>query len=328
MRSRSAGTLATGKAMYQILGLSEDAEAVYRLLLADGPLHADTFAMNPAETAIIERSRAEGLVYGKDLLTAARPGLAMKGRLLERQRAMNAAEALMSEFETLYQSNSRHSAVEVPVEVLTDSDHVRKTFREIQQTARRELLSFVTAPYRVVTGPPSEIEEDHPRCRILIEEAAFKDEAAVEAAQHSAERGCEVRVIERLPFKLLIGDRGQAIVPQLPGEEVPVLLVNPGTIMDALVATFEVFWERALPRQTAWRNTGADEERPTEQEITILRHLARGATEQQIATTLGISKRTVIRRIQQIMDRADVDTRFQLGLHALRVGWLSRVVDP
>ncbi|MFI6179756.1 LuxR C-terminal-related transcriptional regulator [Nonomuraea sp. NPDC051191] len=314
--------------MYQIFGLDDDAEALYRLLLREGPLRADSFALNPAEGAIIERLRDDGLIYGEDVLTAARPGLALKGRLLERQRAINAAEALMSEYEALYQSNSRHYSDGVPVEVLTDPAHIRRTFSHIEGSARSELLSFVTAPFQVVTGDRHVVDpSDHPRCRILVEEEAFTDEAAVAAAQHSADSGCEVRVIDRLPFKLIIGDRRQALVPQAPGETMPVLLVHAGTVLDALVATFDVFWERALPRRTAWRNNGTDDTRPTQQEITILRHLARGATEQQIATTLTISKRTVIRRIQQLMDRAGVDTRFQLALHAARAGWLSKVVD-
>ncbi|WP_155127338.1 helix-turn-helix transcriptional regulator [[Actinomadura] parvosata] len=185
----------------------------------------------------------------------------------------------------------------------------------------------MTAPYVNVTSDRMAGLDDHPQCRILIEEAAFKDEAAVEAAQHSAKSGCEVRVIDRLPFKLIIGDRDRALVPQSPGTTLPVLLVHPGVIMDALVATFEVHWERALPCKTPWRNNGSDDDRPTEQEVTILRHLARGATEQQIALTLSISKRTVIRRIQLLMERAGAETRFQLALHAVRVGWLSRVTD-
>jgi DNA-binding NarL/FixJ family response regulator len=134
-------------------------------------------------------------------------------------------------------------------------------------------------------------------------------------------------VIDKLPFKLLIGDRSRAMVPQLPGESLPVLLVHPGAILDSLVAVFETYWAQALPRRSPWRNNGTDEGRPTEQEITILRHLARGATEGVIATKLGISKRTVIRRVQSLMDRAGVDTRLQLGVHAVRKGWLGALLD-
>ncbi|MEU4511708.1 helix-turn-helix transcriptional regulator [Nonomuraea wenchangensis] len=312
--------------MHQILGLGEDAEEIYRRILADGPLPAAMFGT--AEAAVIERLRGDGLVYGDDQISAARPGLALQSRVLRRAEAVAAAQARLEELETLYAANVRLHAEQIPLEVMTDSEQVRRAFVQIEQAARKELLSFVTWPYRVMSEPPPPApDEEHPRCRILLEEAVFKDPAALAAAQHSAASGCEIRVIDKLPFKLLIGDRKQAMVPQLPGVSLPVLLVPAGALMDSLVTVFETLWAQALPRHTPWGNNGTDSARPTEQEITILRHLARGATENAIATTLGISKRTVIRRVQSLMDRAGVETRLQLGVHAVRSGWLGSSLD-
>ncbi|WP_433444620.1 LuxR C-terminal-related transcriptional regulator [Nonomuraea sp. CA-141351] len=314
--------------MYETLGLGEDAEKMYRRILTDGPLPAAMFTEGTAEATSIEVLRAEGLVFGRDRLTAARPGLALGSRILRRAEGVVAAQARLAELEELYVANVRHHAERIPVEVMTDGEQVRRSFVQIEQAARKELMSFVTWPYRVMSEPPPPAPgEEHPRCRILLEEEVFKDPAALQAAQHSRDSGCEIRVIDKLPFKLLIGDRSQAMVPQLPGESLPVLLVHPGVILDSLVAVFETYWAQALPRRSAWRNNGTDEARPTEQEITILRHLARGATEGAIATTLGISRRTVIRRVQSLMDRAGVDTRLQLGVHAVRSGWLGRLLD-
>jgi DNA-binding CsgD family transcriptional regulator len=314
-----------GKSMHKILGLPPEAEAVYRLILSDGPLSSATFTK--PETVIIARLRAEGLVYGDKLLAATRPGLEMQNRLLRRQQAMVAAQTRMEEFEAIYQANPRHHAERTPVETLTDSGQIRRAFQHTHDIAEREVMSFLTAPYAVVTGSDG-IENPHlARCRIVAELAVFQDLDAMSGLHHAHDAGCEIRMIERLPFKLLIGDGTRAMVPRFPDKPMPVVLIGPGTITDSLVAVFETYWLRALPVKSAWRNNGRDETRPTEQEITLLRHLARGATEQQIAITLGISRRTVIRRIQQLMDRAGVDTRFRLGLHAGRAGWLSDVVD-
>jgi DNA-binding NarL/FixJ family response regulator len=137
----------------------------------------------------------------------------------------------------------------------------------------------------------------------------FQDPDALEELRYSLTAGCDIRMIDRLPHKLLISDRRQAMMPHTAGEVLPVLTVQPGTLMDALVEVFEAYWRQALPVSSAWRNNGSDEGRPTEQEITILRHLTRGATEGAIATTLSISKRTVTRRVQSLMDRAGVDAR-------------------
>lgn len=48
-----------------------------------------------------------------------------------------------------------------------------------------------------------------------------------------------------------------------------------------------------------------------------------GCTDESIARQLGISPRTVLRRIRTLMDLAGCTTRFQLGCHAERRGWLN-----
>ncbi|MBP2472602.1 DNA-binding NarL/FixJ family response regulator [Crossiella equi] len=55
----------------------------------------------------------------------------------------------------------------------------------------------------------------------------------------------------------------------------------------------------------------------------LLSLMRSGCTDESIARQLGISPRTVLRRIRTLMDRAGCTTRFQLGCHAQRRGWLS-----
>ena len=50
--------------------------------------------------------------------------------------------------------------------------------------------------------------------------------------------------------------------------------------------------------------------------------LAAGAKDEQIARTLGISLRTVRRRVADLLIELGVDTRFQAGVEAVRRGWL------
>ncbi len=54
----------------------------------------------------------------------------------------------------------------------------------------------------------------------------------------------------------------------------------------------------------------------------ILSLLALGLSDRRIAAQLGLSLRTVERRIRALMDLADAQSRFQLGCHAAREGWL------
>jgi DNA-binding NarL/FixJ family response regulator len=53
----------------------------------------------------------------------------------------------------------------------------------------------------------------------------------------------------------------------------------------------------------------------------VLALLLSGLTDQAVAGQLGLSLRTVQRRISQLMAKAGVTTRIQLGWHAARKGW-------
>ena len=54
----------------------------------------------------------------------------------------------------------------------------------------------------------------------------------------------------------------------------------------------------------------------------LLRQLLSGAKDEQIARTMGLSLRTVRRRIAELMIELGADTRFQAGAEAVRRGWL------
>lgn len=48
----------------------------------------------------------------------------------------------------------------------------------------------------------------------------------------------------------------------------------------------------------------------------LLRHLAVGLSDQAIGRRMGMSRRTVQRRVRALMDHFGVRTRFQLGMRA------------
>ena len=62
--------------------------------------------------------------------------------------------------------------------------------------------------------------------------------------------------------------------------------------------------------------------RPGRPQRFLLRQLAAGAKDEQIARTLGVSLRTVRRRIADLMTELGADSRFQAGVEAARRGWL------
>jgi DNA-binding CsgD family transcriptional regulator len=60
----------------------------------------------------------------------------------------------------------------------------------------------------------------------------------------------------------------------------------------------------------------AHEARAQGMDLRILRMLLDGCTDTTVALRLGVGRRTVQRRIRQMMDEAGVNTRIQLGWHA------------
>ena len=54
----------------------------------------------------------------------------------------------------------------------------------------------------------------------------------------------------------------------------------------------------------------------------LLQQLAAGAKDEQIARSLGVSLRTVRRRVSEPVDELGVENRFQAGVEAVRRGWI------
>jgi len=64
------------------------------------------------------------------------------------------------------------------------------------------------------------------------------------------------------------------------------------------------------------------QEKVDEQDRRLLSMLAAGYKDRAIARALGVTERTVGRRIQEMMQSLQAGTRFQAGLQAARRGWL------
>ena len=65
----------------------------------------------------------------------------------------------------------------------------------------------------------------------------------------------------------------------------------------------------------------------TDREEEILRHLAQGATNQEIAASLDVSEKTVRNRLSEIFSKLRLNNRTQAALYALREG-IASLQDP
>ncbi|MGV9898426.1 LuxR C-terminal-related transcriptional regulator, partial [Streptomyces tendae] len=224
------------------------------------------------------------------------------------------------------------------LEVITGAEALRQHLRQIQTSVREEMLWFCKAQY-VAMPSGSNTEEFEAlargvRYRVLYEKAFFDDEGAVDNVVAGVRAGEVARAVPQLPLRLAIADRAVAVFPLVAGgphgspEEPTTALVRDSNLLAALVALFERYWEDAVPLDVD--DTGElsgtdgpaapDALAPTDRRLLSL--LVAGVADKAIASQMQLSRRTVQRRIQGMMERANAATRMQLAWQAARRGWL------
>ncbi|HSK55554.1 MAG TPA: helix-turn-helix domain-containing protein [Jiangellales bacterium] len=132
-----------------------------------------------------------------------------------------------------------------------------------------------------------------------------------------AEHGEEVRLAASPPSRMAVFGTAAALVPvhwgRTPAQRIVVR--TPG-IVDALRCLFDTIWRHAVPLP----DLGAAAGSPTAASDQVLRLLAAGAKDETMARQLGLSLRTVRRRVADLLDELDATTRFQAGVEAARRG--------
>ncbi|WGL52257.1 helix-turn-helix transcriptional regulator [Nocardioides sp. BP30] len=154
------------------------------------------------------------------------------------------------------------------------------------------------------------------RARAIYPVRALAEVPAV--LQARADVGEEIRVLPVIPTRLLVIGSTHAVLPEPLGEiTTPRMIVRQRGLVEALALLFEELWEQASPVAEYERGAKGEEVRRQ-----LLRQLASGAQDEQIARRLGMSLRTVRRRVAEVMAELGADSRFQAGVEAARRGWL------
>lgn len=129
--------------------------------------------------------------------------------------------------------------------------------------------------------------------------------------------GERVRMLPELATRLAVFGQDAAILPELWGSPGGSrLLIRQPAIVAACAAYFDQLWSHAVTAP------GFGSELDRSARTQLLELLARGSKDEQIARTLGVSLRTVRRRVASLLAELGVDSRFQAGMEAVRRGWL------
>jgi DNA-binding CsgD family transcriptional regulator len=153
------------------------------------------------------------------------------------------------------------------------------------------------------------------RSRAIYPVRALHDAPDVLAARLAV--GEEIRVLPDLPTRLLVVGDSHAVLPEPLGlADIPLAVVRQRGVVEAMTWWFDELWGRAAVPALA------ETEPPLDLRRFLLEQLAAGAHDEQIARKLGISLRTVRRRVSALMSELGADSRFQAGVEAARRGWL------
>ncbi|MFD9459432.1 helix-turn-helix domain-containing protein [Streptomyces sp. NPDC060027] len=162
--------------------------------------------------------------------------------------------------------------------------------------------------------------------RTILHREALTEPGMVAQVLADLAAGQRIGIADAVPVKLIIADRELAMLPLFRGGNTAAasVLVHAGGLLEALVAYFELAWEQAYPLSPRTTGDRLVEERPDamdEFDARMLGLVLAGLTDQAVGARLGVSRRTVQRRIGELMARAGAESRIQLGWHAARKGW-------
>jgi len=211
------------------------------------------------------------------------------------------------------------------IEIVAGGDAVLRQARALEKTTTSEILSFDKPPFLVETlADHDEVGNESPILdRGVAVRAIYTTDALAETDRFArvsklVRLGEHARVLPELPLKLRIFDRQTALVPLAVDVGVmhSVAVVRRSALLEALVALFELLWERAAPFAST---EPLPEPTPLATEDQhVISMLAAGLSDQAMARNLGISARTVRRRIQRVLDLLDTSTLFQAGAASVR----------
>ncbi|MEV4944312.1 LuxR C-terminal-related transcriptional regulator [Streptomyces sp. NPDC053755] len=326
--------------MRTALGLDAMSEAVYRGMLAHPQEGLSALAERLGTTLTVVRQAVDTLSELSLLrpsgehegLRAVSPDIGME-ILMARQQEELAAQQLQVEASRIAAAqliadyaDLRPAQMHPGVEQLIGIDQIRDHLRRLTRDMREEVMTFAPAGAQ----KPEHIEAAKPLNRDLLERGVRMRTVYLESVRNSphtvaylnwlAELGGQVRTVPSLPTRMIVVDRATAVIPVSSDDTAAgaVVLTGQGTLT-ALCALFERVWDAAQPLGDT---AGVNERGLSAQEQSVIELLAKGCTDEAIATRLGVSPRTARRLASDLMERLGARSRFEAGVRSVQQGWL------
>ncbi|NKI43168.1 helix-turn-helix transcriptional regulator [Streptomyces physcomitrii] len=231
------------------------------------------------------------------------------------------------------------------LEIPSDSDRERPRTRHsppVPHSSLHATLSSARREFVLVRGNavpgPRELRQEAAvlkslmrrwvRISVLWDERLLAHPALVEYVLWQARAGIQVRTAPQVPVTMALVDDSTSAVFVDQGEDAAhgtqtVSFSRCPDTVDVLHYLFLGLWEEAAPLVV--ENWAPPED---DQSQEVLRMLARGLTDEQIAHRLDVSKRTVSRTVAKLMRELNARSRFEAGAQASRLGWFGAADSP
>jgi sugar-specific transcriptional regulator TrmB/DNA-binding CsgD family transcriptional regulator len=311
----------------EAVGLNELEEALYLALLKARGSTVDELVhevgAQPGDTrAAVARLKELGLVTHRhgspEKLSAVAPDVAVAALAARRRQELADAERAALHLAAQFPEELRTHPDEL-VEVVVGRQAVVARFAQMAQRVEREMLVLDRPPYAQkvseANGPEMDALARGVSVRGIYSPEAFELPGAFDQARRAEQAGERARVHADVPMKLVVVDARMAMMPMTANGDVESsLVIHSPMVVAALVRLFELLWRQACPLPQ-WPGAG-DHGDGIDHELLAM--LGTGMKDEAIARELGISVRTLGRRVAALLEALGARNRFQAGLQAAR----------
>lgn len=292
--------------MFEGLGINRTEEQVYLRLLRHGPASVATLVLATGLTRrnvrmTVERLNALGLVshIRQDRYVAIPLEVGVDHLIQQKHHDLELLRHVATKVSAEMHGRDEHNSGD-QVTVLAGRSDVSVALQQLSRAARDELRILIRSPTdeAMLRMPGRGLT-----CRMVLDTSLEHVTVGSEA---------QLRLSSNVPATVALADRTSALFPL----EQTALIIKPGNLFSALEALFDAVWTAATPLGWGSRESIDDQDRE------LLSLLVAGLTDDAAGARLGMSRRTVARRVQRLMQVTGAHSRLQLGWWAREREWL------
>ena len=327
--------------MLEPLGVSQEEETVYVHLLS----HPAMSATDIGRALSIPRKRLAdilGSLERKALVSHSPtrpprhspvpPETALDWLASQREEALKHARAAATQLAEEFRRTARRREAGELVEVIDHRATGARVF-DLVRTAKKEIIGFDKSPLGEPAQGFAELKllllRRGVAVRGVCDQESLETPWRIEFLARMSAAGEQWRRVPDLPMRLLIVDRRQAFISLRDKDDEignETVSVRESALLGALLVLFDKVWDDAVPvfiPEGAAHDGVKARVGPTPLDRRLLALMATGLRDEVVARHLGMSKRSMERALNRIMQQLGAQTRFEAAVLATQRGWLD-----